>query len=196
MGKGGTRTTVVLILCLALASVCFAQKAADIQQNPSCKYCGMDREQFAFSRFLITYDDGSTFAACSIHCAAVDLAMNIDKTPKSMQVGDFATKMLLDAEGATWVLGGNKPGVMTKRAKWAFGKKEEAEQFVKENGGEVVTFDRAMQATYEDMYADTKMIRDKRKAKRAGSQGSGDAHQHQHGQPAHQHGQQEQPKKQ
>ncbi|MHC1743436.1 MAG: nitrous oxide reductase accessory protein NosL [Syntrophobacteraceae bacterium] len=193
MGKRSTWSTFVLILTLALASVCFAQKAPDVQQHPSCKYCGMDREQFAHSRFLIDYDDGTSFAACSIHCAAVDLAMNIDKTPKSMQVGDYATKKLIDAEGATWVLGGSKPGVMTKRAKWAFGKKEDAEQFVKENGGEVVTFDRAMQATYEDMYGDTKMIRDKRKAKKAGSQASGDPHQH--GQPGHQHKHEDQPKK-
>ncbi len=58
---------------------------------------------------------------------------------------------------------------------------------MKENGGEIVAFDRAMQATYEDMYSDTRMIREKRKAKRAGSPSSTDPHQH------HQH---EQPKKQ
>lgn len=179
--------TWLLVISLVSVPTAFAQKAPDVQQHPSCKYCGMDREQFAYSRFLIEYDDGTQFAACSIHCAAVDLARNIDKLPKSMQVGDHGTKKLIDAESATWVLGGNKPGVMTKRAKWAFEKKEDAEIFVKENGGEIVLFDRAMQATYEDMYADTRMIREKRKAKRAGSPPSADPHQH------HQH---EQPKKQ
>ena len=190
MSKRSSWTIFLLILSLVMASICLAQKAPDVLQHPSCKYCGMDRDQFAHSRFLIEYDDGSTFAACSIHCAAVDLAMNIDKMPKSMKVGDYNTKGLIDAEGAVWVLGGNKPGVMTKRAKWAFGNKEDAEKYVKENGGEVVTFERAMQATYEDMYADTKMIREKRKAKRTGSQATGDPHQHGH---SHQH---EQPKKQ
>jgi len=34
-------------------------------------------------------------------------------------VGDFGTKKLIDAEKALWVLGGSKPGVMTKRGKWA-----------------------------------------------------------------------------
>jgi copper chaperone NosL len=161
-----------------MTSIAFAQKAQDIQNHPTCPYCGMDREQFAHSRFLIGYDDGSSLGACSIHCAAIDLTKNIDKTPKSMQVGDYVTKKLINAETATWVLGGNKPGVMTKRAKWAFENKENAESYIKENGGEICDLDRAMQATYEDMYADTKMIRDKRKMKRMESQPQQE-HQHQ-----------------
>jgi nitrous oxide reductase accessory protein NosL len=58
-------------------------------------------------------------------------------------------------------------GVMTRQAKWAFEKKEDAEQFVKENGGTIAGFDQAMKASYEDMYADTKMIRERREARRA-----------------------------
>ncbi len=172
--------TALLLMCFGVAAVALAQIAQDIQKYPSCAYCGMDREQFAFSRFLIEYDDGSSFGACSLHCAAVDLAMNMDKTPKSLKVGDLATKELIDAETAVWVLGGNKPGVMSKRAKWAFAKKEDAEKFVKEDGGEVCTFDRAMRATYEDMYADTKMIREKRKMKRMKGQ-TEDPNRHEHG---------------
>jgi copper chaperone NosL len=172
-------------LISGMSSVAFAQKAQDIQNHPTCVYCGMDREQFAHSRFLIEYDDGSTLGACSIHCAAIDLTKNIDKTPKSMQVGDYVTKMLINAETAIWVLGGSKPGVMTKRAKWAFANKENAESYIKENGGEICDLDRAMQATYEDMYADTKMIREKRKMKRMGSQAQQE--QQHHGEPQHQH---------
>ena len=135
----------------------------DIQKEPTCKYCGMDRGKFAHSRMLVVYDDGSVLGTCSIHCLAVDLALNIDKTPSSIQVGDFNTKKLIDAETAFWVIGGNKPGVMTKQAKWAFGTKEDAEKFIMLNGGTLATFDEAMKAAYESMYADTKMIRDKRK---------------------------------
>jgi len=124
----------------------------------------MDREKFAFSRVLIEYEHGSTVGACSIHCAAIDLATNIDKTPKTIWVGDYTTKELIDAEKAFWVIGGSKMGVMTKNAKWAFGKSEDAKEFVAANGGEPGAFDQAMKAAYEDMYADTKMIREKRKA--------------------------------
>ncbi len=135
----------------------------DIKKHASCKYCGMDREKFAQSRMLIEYDDGTTVGTCSIHCTAVDLALNIDKTPKSVQVADAGSKKLIDAEKAVWVIGGNKPGVMTKRAKWAFEEKDDADKFIKENGGTLATFDEAMKAAYEDMYQDTKMIREKRK---------------------------------
>lgn len=137
--------------------------ADDISKAASCSICGMNREKFAHSRIFIEYDDGSTFGACSIHCAAVDLAVNIDKTPMNIWVGDYNTKKLIDAEKAVWVIGGDKPGVMTKRAKWAFGNKSEAGQYIKEHGGKPAAFADAMKATYEDMYQDTMMIREKRK---------------------------------
>jgi len=144
----------------------FAEGQEDVQKHSSCKYCGMNRQQFAHSRIFIEYDDATTVGTCSIHCAAVDLAINIDKTPKAIQVGDYNSKALIDAEKASWVIGGSRMGVMTKRAKWAFDKKEDAEKFIKENGGETATFDVAMKAAYEDMYADTKMIRERRKMRK------------------------------
>lgn len=155
---------VVLLVCFSLSGIAAAED--DIKQFPSCKYCGMDRAKFAHSRVLIEYADGTAEGTCSIHCAAIDFALNIDKTPKAIMVGDFNTKNLIDAEKAFWVIGGNKMGVMTKNAKWAFEKKEDADAFIKANGGKPATFDQAMKASYEDMYADTKMIREKRKMKK------------------------------
>jgi copper chaperone NosL len=135
----------------------------DMKKSPACKYCGMNREKFAHSRMLIEYTDGTVVATCSIHCAAVDLALNIDKTPKSVMVGDYSTKTLIDAEKAAWVIGGSKMGVMTRNAKWAFLQKGDAEKFISQSGGKISKYDEAMKASYEDMYADTKMIREKRK---------------------------------
>jgi hypothetical protein len=126
----------------------------------------MDRAKFAHSRVYIDYDDGSTAGTCSIHCAAVDLAIHIDKTPKAILVGDYNTKSLVDAEKAFWIIGGSKMGVMTKRAKWAFGMKEDAEKFKAENGGDPASFEQAIKTAYEDMYQDTKMIRERRKMMR------------------------------
>ncbi len=37
---------------------------------------------------------------------------------------------------------------------------------MKENCGRLATFDEAMKAAYEDMYQDTKMVREMRKKKR------------------------------
>jgi len=161
------KKTVILVLAVLVTAAfsVFAQ-GDDIKQHPSCKYCGMDREKFGHSRMLIEYDDGTSVGTCSVHCAAVDLALNIDKTPKALMVGDLGTKKLIDAEKASWVINGNKPGVMTKRAKWAFEKKEDADKFIKENGGSLSTFDEAVKLAYEDMYQDTKMIRERRAMKK------------------------------
>ena len=135
----------------------------DIITHPSCSYCGMDRVTFAHSRVYIIYDDGSSIGACSLHCAAVDLAANIEKGPVSIMVGAYNTSKLIDAEKALWIIGGKKPGVMTMRAKWAFETEDACNDFIKQNGGDIGTFDTAMEAAYGDMYRDTKMIRGKRK---------------------------------
>jgi copper chaperone NosL len=157
----------LLIACLfilTLSATLFAHE--DTQKHSTCKYCGMDREKFAQSRMLIEYDDGTLVGTCSLHCTAIDLALNLDKTPKLLWVGDYSTKALINAEKAFWVIGGAKPGVMTKRAKWAFAQKEEAENFMKENSGINTDFDGALKAAYEDIAEDTKMIRERRRMMR------------------------------
>ncbi len=160
------RLILVSVFILTFASIVFAIEA-DITKHSSCTYCGMDRAKYFHSRVHIEYDDGTSFGACSLHCAAVDLANNIDKSPKSIGVGDYNSKKLIDAERTFWVIGGKKPGVMTVNAKWAFEDKHAAEKFIKENGGVLATFDDAIKAAYEDMYNDTKQIRERRKMKKA-----------------------------
>lgn len=139
----------------------------DTEKIPSCPFCGMDRNKFAHSRVYMTYQDGSAFGSCSIHCAAIEFSLNIDKTPLSIQVGDFNNKKLIDAQTAFWVLNGDLPGVMTRRAKWAFESKPAAQEFIHQHGGEHANFEQILKATYEDMYADTLMIREKRKQRRS-----------------------------
>jgi nitrous oxide reductase accessory protein NosL len=161
------RLFLVALATLALAGVARAQTANDdVKAAPACKHCGMDREKFAPSRMLVVYDDGTKVGLCSLHCAAVELAVVIDKSPATIFVADQGTKALVEAEKATWVVGGSLPGVMTKRAKWAFAERAAAEAFVKANGGALATFEEAVAAAYADMYQDSKMIREKRKAMR------------------------------
>jgi hypothetical protein len=104
---------------------------------------------------LIEYDNGARVGICSLHCAALYLASNPGRKPKAILVADYATKALIDARKAVWVIGGRKAGVMTGRAKWAFANRDAAEASVKENGGVIEGFDAATKAAYEDMYADT-----------------------------------------
>ena len=161
MRRSYTILLMTLVFSIAVAGLALAQD--DIQKHPSCNYCGMNRQQFAHSRIFIEFDDGSTVGTCSIHCAAVDLAIHIDKTPKTIWVGDMNEKKLIDAEKAVWVIGGSKMGVMTQRAKWAFEKSDDAEKFIIESGGRTANFNEAMRAAYEDMHEDTMMVRERRK---------------------------------
>src|SRR5512138_3025291 len=104
------RPSAVLLLALALALPALPVLGGDdIAAIPACKFCGMDRQKFASSRVLIEYQDGSSTGTCSIHCAAVDLALNIDKIPGAIKVGDTDTRELVDAEQAAWVLVPDKP---------------------------------------------------------------------------------------
>ena len=160
------RLALAAVLALSAGSV-LAQPVDDTKTMPSCPHCGMDREKFASSRMVIDYDDGKSVGLCSIHCAAVDLAVVIDKTPTAVWVADLPSRKLVNAETAVWVVGGSKAGVMTSRGKWAFGDRGAAEAFAKENGGTIVGFEDAIKAAYEDMYKDNKVIREKRKMMKA-----------------------------
>lgn len=157
---------IAALLALAVAPPPAAAAGDDVKAAPACRHCGMDREKFASSRMVIEYDDGSAVGTCSIHCAAVDLSVTLDKAPRTLRVADMVSRQLIDAEKASWVLGGGKPGVMTRRAKWAFADRAAAEAYAREVGGTVVGFEEAVKASYEDMYADTRMIREKRRMMR------------------------------
>lgn len=159
-----TRIFFALLLALCLPTLAMAQD--DLAKHKSCTYCGMDREKWGFSRVFIEYDDGSTDGTCSLHCAAVSLALNLDKSPTTIWVADYGTRQLVPAEAAFWVVGGGKAGVMSRRAKWAFAQQAAAQAFILENGGAEAAFEEAVKVAYEDMYEDTRMIRERRAAKR------------------------------
>ncbi|MBI5633180.1 MAG: nitrous oxide reductase accessory protein NosL [Nitrospirae bacterium] len=127
-------------------------KKNDVQTHPDCKYCGMDRRRFDFSRMLVLQDDSSETGTCSIHCTALDRALNYEKPPRWIGVGDYGTRKLINARKAYWVIGGDRQGVMSIRGKWAFEKRKEAEEYTRDHGGQIHGFDAALQATFEDMW--------------------------------------------
>ena len=115
---------------------------------------------------LVEYADGGGVGTCSIHCMALEFANAIDRMPKHLFVADYLSGELLMAEQAIWVLGGDKWGVMTSRAKWAFKQQSDADAFIAGHGGAIANFDQAMKSSYEDMYQDTKRIRKMRAMKK------------------------------
>jgi len=124
----------------------------DLTTHPKCAYCGMDRKQYAYSRVLLRYRDGSAVGLCSLHCAGIDLALHPEKGPAQIMAGTYDRGNLVDAEKAIWVLGGSKQGVMSIRGKWAFESKEDAEAFMREFGGSITGFRNVMTTAFEDMW--------------------------------------------
>lgn len=154
-----------LSLCLS-GSPAQAVQHQDQLNHPSCSYCGMDRTKFGYSRMLVEYEDGGEVGTCSIHCMALEFANAIDRIPKHLFVADYISGDLVTAEEAIWVIGGDRHGVMTSRAKWAFAQQADAETFIAEHGGTIADFDQAMKASYEDMYRDTQRLRKMRAMKK------------------------------
>lgn len=142
----------------------------DITKYPKCPYCGMDRQQFNHSRYLVHYQDDLADATCSLHCAALSLALNLDRGPKAIYAADFGAatdpKPLVNVDEASYLIGSKLPGVMTKQSKVAFAAKAAAEATKAEHGGELGDFAAALQAAYQSMASDTLMIRKKRSEKK------------------------------
>lgn len=144
----------------------------ELTKYPKCPYCGMDRKQFHHRRHLVQYVDNLVDGTCSLHCAALSLALNIDRTPKVIYAADYGAegepKPLVNVDKAAYLIGSDIQGVMTKVSKVAFSSRAKAEAAQKEHGGKgkVGGFDDALRAAYNDMAEDTVMIRKRREERR------------------------------
>jgi nitrous oxide reductase accessory protein NosL len=142
----------------------------ELAKYPRCPYCGMDRREYHHARMLVHYSDDLPDPTCSLHCAAISLAINVDRGPKAIYVADNAAAgepfPLVRVEEATFLVGSELKGVMTKRSKVAYGSAEAAKGAQAKHGGALADFDQALLAAYTDMAADVRMIRMKREERR------------------------------
>ena len=142
----------------------------DLRKYPVCPYCGMDRRQFHHARMLVHYSDDLPDATCSLHCAAISLALNIDRRPKVIYAADTAApdevKPLIDVGKATFLVGSTLSGVMTARSKVAYGADAAAKASQAAHGGDLLDFDQALLAAYTDIARDVAMIRKNREERR------------------------------
>ena len=149
----------------------------DIEKFQKCPYCGMDRKQFHATRMLVHYSDDLADGTCSLHCAAISLSLNVDREPKEIYVADNASdagiKPLIEAGKASFLIGSQLKGVMTKRSKIAYGSEAAAKESQAANGGELANFDQALLAAYTDMSQDVSMVRKNREERRKRAQNRG-----------------------
>ena len=89
---------------------------------------------------------------CSLHCAALSLALNLDRGPKAIYAADFGAKAdpkpLIYVDQAIYLIGSKVPGVMTQQSKLAFAAKADAEAVKAAQGGETGNVDAALKAAY------------------------------------------------
>ena len=80
---------------------------------------------------------------CSLHCLAEDLYVKKSKL-ENIQVVDVESLKFIDAKSAFYVIGSRQKGTMSNISKYAFAKKESAQEFIKKYGGKISTFDEAL----------------------------------------------------
>jgi len=143
----------------------------EFEKYPRCPYCGMVRQAFSFSRHLIVYSDDTVDGTCSIHCAAISLALNLDRGPKAIYAGDAGdaaeVKPLIDVDTAYYVIDPHKMGTMTAVSKFAYSDKAKAEAAAAGPDASLTDFNGALTLAYADMARDTITIRARRAEKRA-----------------------------
>lgn len=142
----------------------------DVEKYATCPYCGMDRRYNHPSRMLIHYGNDLPDPLCSIHCAAISLAINLSLDPKAIWVGDNAIETdprpLVEVSKATFLVGSDIPGVMTANSKVAYGGAEAAAAAQKIHGGKLMDFQQTLKVSFTDLADDLDRMRKGREERR------------------------------
>jgi len=134
------------------------EKAQILQSGDAkmfCPKCGMTLPMFYKTNHAAKVD-GKMQQFCSMHCLVE--AMNSGAKVSDIQVVDNTTLKFIPVEKAWYVVGSSKPATMSKVSKYAFGTKEAAEKFAKENGGKVMQFKEALALAKKAFEKESKMI--------------------------------------
>lgn len=109
-----------------------------------CIVCGMYIDQYQKTAGKLEYKDGRVVQSCGLACLLrlVDDAGGPDAF-KSLQVKDWVVGLPIAAEHATYVISSKViPDMLPNII--AFDDRSKAEEFLKENGGEILTFSQAL----------------------------------------------------
>ncbi len=120
-----------------------------------CPKCGMTLPMFYKTNHAAKVD-GKMQQFCSMHCLVE--TMNSGAKVSDIQVVDNTTLKFIPVSKAWYVVGSKKPATMSKVSKYAFGTKEAAEKFAKENGGKVMKFEDALAIAKKAFEKEKKMI--------------------------------------
>ena len=118
------------------ALVCFAE-------SERCIVCGMDVSKYPHTRFRVETTDDKTLPTCGVQCG-LTLHLQFEGRWKKAMAADLLSNRSFDATGGFYVY---KSTVITDMAPGfiAFKRKEDAEKFAKGFGGQVVTYQEALE---------------------------------------------------
>ena len=120
--------------------------AGDIER---CIVCGMDVSKYPHSRYVVKTSDGETYTTCGVQCG-LTLHLRLKDKWKSATAADLLSNRDFDATKGFYVY---KSSVITDMAPGfiAFKRKVNAEKFAKGFGGQVVTYDEALEIWKKQM---------------------------------------------
>ncbi len=107
---------------------------AETVKPDRCLQCGMAVPGDSLQRFLLTLKEGKEAVACS-HACALLLKSNLRDRLLGLRAVDAETRQAVDAEAAHYVVGSRIRGVMGGQSVLAFASRDQAEQFLRSNGG-------------------------------------------------------------
>ena len=108
-----------------------------------CHVCGMDVSKYPHTRYVVTTKEGEEFSTCGVQCG-VTLHLRLKEKFKSATATDLLSNRSVDAQKAFFIY---KSTVITDMAPGfiAFATKTNAEKFQKGFGGQVVSYQEALE---------------------------------------------------
>ena len=132
-----TRVIFLIVLGMALIPLVYGE---EIER---CQICGMDVSKYTHVKYVVTTTDGKAYTTCGVQCG---LTLHIQLKAKfgSATATGLITHRRIDAYQAFYVY---KSSVITDMAPGfiSFATKANAEKFAKGFGGQVVTYDEALE---------------------------------------------------
>jgi nitrous oxide reductase accessory protein NosL len=128
-----------------------------VQEGPErfwCPVCGMHLPTF----YKTSHASGQPARQyCSIRCLAVDLQALGQAEDTHIQAVDASSERLVEARSATYVLGSDVPGTMSRVSKLAFADRQAAEAFRRAHGGRLASFSEALDLARASLAEDAEL---------------------------------------
>lgn len=138
-------TSLIKMFAYTLVVLLFTWVATELSQAAKperCGQCGMELSKYLRTRYEIKWVDGTVTRTCGVQCGLTQQLKHGDRFSSAV-AKDYLSGNLFDAKRGSYVfsskvLADMAPGFI------AFETRKKAEDFAKEHGGQVLSFDEAL----------------------------------------------------